>query len=82
MINMDKIKCFSIKNGKNYYDDNAVLKTYQYIFADDNKIIKLASQEEAINELENIKNALNNGNAIYQSNGIAMVEDEHGNLVD
>ena len=37
MINTDKVKSFSIKNGKNYYDDNAVLKTYQYILADDNK---------------------------------------------
>lgn len=79
---MDKITYLYIEKGKDYYDDNAVLKTYQYIFADNNKIIKLASEEDAIKELENIKVSLNDGSAIYQSNGMDMLEDEHGNLID
>lgn len=82
MINTDKVKSFSIKNGKNYYDDNAVLKTYQYILADDNKIIKLGCQEDAICELESIKGALSKNIIIYIANGIIMNEDENGNLID
>lgn len=82
MINTDKVKSFSIKVGKNYYDDNAVLKTYQYIMADDSKIIKLCCQDDAICELDNIKDALSKNVIMYTANGVLMNEDEYGNLID
>jgi len=82
LINVEKIQYLTIKKGKDYYDDNAVMQTYYYICADDNKIIKTSNKEDAFGELENIKAFLKTDNPIYQAGGVIISEDEQGNLID
>lgn len=81
LINIDKVKCFTILKGKDYYDDNSVLTSYYYICADGNKIIKIANHEDALTEFQNIKSAIGNV-SVYTANGIVITEHEQNGIVE
>lgn len=77
LINTDKVTCFNVCKGKNYYDDDAVLQTYHYICADGKKIIKLSNQDESLQEINNIKRSIADNVLVYEANGVKLNDDEN-----
>jgi ATP-dependent protease HslVU (ClpYQ) peptidase subunit len=82
LINIERVGRLSVLKGKSYYDDNAVLQTYYYICADNNKIIKTANEGDVLEELNNIVTSISSGKNLYVASGLVMNEDDQGNLID